>query len=75
MFRPGTPVKYDLKVASKAGGVKFALDDPADGMAVSANGVFTWAPPENAPAEVRVTIRVTDGTDHSSVQSFPLTRQ
>ena len=74
-FRPGTPVKYDLKVASKAGGVKFALDDPADGMAVSANGVFTWAPPENAPAEVRVTIRVTDGTDHSSVQSFPLTRQ
>jgi hypothetical protein len=74
-FQPGAAVKYTLKVASKAGGLKFALDNPADGMAVSADAVFTWTPPENAPAEVRVVIRVTDGKDRSSVQSFALTRQ
>jgi hypothetical protein len=74
-FRPGTPVKYALKVVSKTGGLKFAMDGPADGMAVAADGVFTWVPPENAAPEVRVTVRVTDGKGHSSVQSFPLTRQ
>jgi hypothetical protein len=74
-FRPGVPVKYTLKVVSKAGGLKFTMDNPADGMAVSADGEFTWTPPENAPAEVRVVIRVTDGKDRSSVQSFALTRQ
>jgi hypothetical protein len=73
-FKGGAEVRYPLKVVSRAGGVMYSLDDPPAGMAVSADGVLTWKPPADTPAEVRVTVRVRDAKGGESVHSFPLTR-
>lgn len=42
-----------------ANGLSFSLVDPPAGAVITPEGVFTWTPP-NGPAEVEVTVRVTD---------------
>jgi hypothetical protein len=74
-FKPGVEAKYPLKVTAKAGGLKYTLENSAAGMTITPDGVFSWKPPADAAAEVRVTIRVTDAKGRESVHTFPLTRE
>ncbi|MBA4192705.1 MAG: hypothetical protein C0467_32465 [Planctomycetaceae bacterium] len=56
----GTTFTYPIKVKSKQGGVTFKLDSGPKGMAVSAEGVITWAVPAEASAgdhDVILTVR------------------
>jgi hypothetical protein len=74
-FKPGQAVRYPLAVKSKSGGVTFGLDSPAAGATITPDGAFTFIPKADAPAEVRVLIRLKDARGAESVHAFPLTRE
>jgi hypothetical protein len=72
-FRPGDTITYPIKLNGKADGAKYTLDEPAAGMSMTADGSFTWRVPADAPAEVRVAVRVKSG-GAECVHSFLMTR-
>jgi hypothetical protein len=57
---PGSVYIYAVQALSSRGGVEFALEDPAPGMALSPEGQFSWQVPEDFVGETAVIIRVQD---------------
>jgi hypothetical protein len=70
----GEEVRYRPTVASRAGDLKYAVEEPATGMSVSPDGILSWKHPADAPAEVRGAVRVKDEKGAQTVHSFPLTK-
>jgi hypothetical protein len=70
----GKEYRYAMTVKSKKGGVKYKLDSGPAGMAVSAEGVVTWAVPAGfAEGEVDVIVSITDGSGQEVFHPFKIT--
>lgn len=74
-FKVGLPLRYPLKVAGKAVGLKYWLEQAAPNMEISPDGLFTWTPAVDAATDQRVTIRIKDGKGNETQHSFILTKE
>ena len=69
----GVKFSYTAVVKSKAGGLKYTLETPPAGMAVTADGVVTWEVPASfAQPDVEATLLVRDGAGHEVRQPLHL---
>jgi hypothetical protein len=68
--KAGTTFSYPLAVKSKQGGVTFTLDSGPKGMAVSADGVVTWAVPPDAAGQQDVILTVRDKAGQEVFHTF-----
>jgi len=63
------PYRFKLEAASKAGGVKFALQSGPSGLTISTDGTVSWnAPPK--PAEETVIVSLKDASGQESLHTF-----
>ncbi len=69
--KPGSAFAYPVKVKAKDKRVAFQLDSGPKGMAVSADGVVTWAvPADAAPGDHDAILTVRDGTGQEVFHTF-----
>jgi hypothetical protein len=67
----GEAFRYDVRVKSRKGGVKFTLDAAPDGMKIDATGAITWAVPKDyAEDSVSVILTVSDKSGQETIHSF-----
>lgn len=73
--KPGAKYEYAVGVQSKAGGVKYQLDDAPQGMTVDAQGVVRWEMPRNYErAMTTVILNIEDASKKSIFHTFSILR-
>ncbi|HEX4793688.1 MAG TPA: serine protease [Humisphaera sp.] len=71
--RAGPPFHYQIKTASKRGGVSYALESGPRGMFILPDGLLRWQPPATPTDEaVAVVVRIKDGAGREIRYSFKL---
>ncbi len=66
----GEPLEHQIVAHSRAGGVKCALTDGPEGLAVSINGKLTWLPPKSLAGQGGVFSVVVDVADSAGKERF-----
>jgi V8-like Glu-specific endopeptidase len=69
---PNRNYKYQIKVLSKSGGVKYVLESGPSGMTVSSKGLVSWSTPRDFTEEESVIILIKDSSGQEVYHSFTI---